>query len=88
MADVVGYTKLGKLGPNYKGEYQPGTTIEALDYVYYQGSTYIALIDNPATTPTDDGVNWRFFARGAADVASETTLGVVKVDGEIGRAHV
>ncbi len=64
MAIPEGYTFLAKLGIAYEGDYSETTTYEQFDAVYYNGSTYIALVDSPAGPPSDDGTNWRFLAKG------------------------
>lgn len=64
MAIPQGYSPLAKIGIVDKGTYVQGTAYSQLDAVYYDGSTYLALIDSPVGIPTNDGVNWRYLARG------------------------
>lgn len=59
-----GYEKLAAIGIAYKGVYKEGSTYGALNAVYYGGSTYVSLRDNPAGPPTDDNVNWQYLAKG------------------------
>ncbi|MBQ2803959.1 MAG: hypothetical protein IJF07_08690 [Lachnospiraceae bacterium] len=72
MAIPEGYTPLARIGINYRGEYIPEDTYNQLDAVYYNGSTYLALLDNPAGIPTSDGVNWRYLAKGTAETIIES----------------
>lgn len=69
-----GYKKLAKIGISYKGEYVAGTTYSQLDAVYYQGSTYIAVIDGPVGAPSSDGINWRYLAQGAGEDISDSIV--------------
>lgn len=64
MAIPEGYKALAKIGISYKGDYVSGTTYKYLDAIAYQGSTYLAMIDGPVGAPTDDGVNWKYLAKG------------------------
>lgn len=75
MAVPEGATKLGTVGIAYKGAYNELQTYKYANAVYYNGSTYIALIDNPAGFPSNDGVNWRYLAQGFLQQAiSELTV--------------
>lgn len=75
MAVPEGATKLGTVGIAYKGVYDELVTYKYANAVYYNGSTYIALIDNPAGFPSNDGVNWRYLAQGFLQQAiSELTV--------------
>lgn len=56
---------LGKVGLVNKGVYAAGTTYSALDFVKYNGSTFVALKSVKGVTPADDGTNWQYLARGA-----------------------
>lgn len=64
MAIPEGYSFLAKLGISYKGDYSETATYEQFNAVYYNGSTYIALVDSPAGPPTADGANWQYMAQG------------------------
>lgn len=64
MAIPEGYSFLAKLGISYKGDYSETDTYEQFNAVYYNGSTYIALVDSPAGPPTADGANWQYMAQG------------------------
>ena len=61
-----GYEKLAIVGIVDKGEYSGDATYKKYNFVYYQGSTYLTLKDNPTGPPADDGDNWRYLARGTA----------------------
>lgn len=64
MAIPEGYQFLAKLGIVYKGDYDERVAYNQYDAVYYNGSTYIALMDSPVGPPTADGVNWQYMAQG------------------------
>lgn len=59
---------LGKVGLVNKGAYNSGTSYTALDFVKYNGSTYVALKGVRGITPSNDGTNWSYLAQGV-DVA-------------------
>lgn len=87
MAIPEGYEKLAAIGIAYKGEYVEGTAYKLLNAVYYSGSTFVALKDNPATPPAGDGANWQYLARGfvegaLAAVNATDTSGVLGTAGE------
>ncbi|MBE5878091.1 MAG: hypothetical protein E7290_14555, partial [Lachnospiraceae bacterium] len=69
-----GYTPLAKIGISDKGEYVSGTAYEKQDSVLYKGSTYVAIIDNPVGEPVNDGVNWRYLAKGFPDDINEVAF--------------
>lgn len=71
MAVPDGYKALAKIGITYKSGYVAGTAYSQLDAVYYEGSTYLALIDSPAGVPRDDGINWKYLAKGFPSDISE-----------------
>lgn len=75
MSIPEGYTKLGLVGYSDKGEYSAEVTYNKYNVVLHEGSTYVALKDGlTGVTPANDGVNWRYFARGfEAERASEIT---------------
>lgn len=64
MAIPEGYQFLAKLGIVYKGDYDERVTYNQYDAVYYNGSTYIALVDSPVGPPTADEANWQYMAQG------------------------
>ncbi len=83
MAVPEGATKLGTVGIAYKGVYDELVTYKYANAVYYNGSTYIALIDNPAGFPSNDGVNWRYLAQGFLQQAI-SALTVIDESGILG----
>lgn len=83
MAVPEGATKLGTVGIAYKGVYDELETYKYANAVYYNGSTYIALIDNPAGFPRNDGVNWRYLAQGFLQQAI-SALTVIDESGILG----
>lgn len=64
MAIPEGYEKLAVIGIAYKGAYKLDTAYKLLNAVYYDGSTFVALRDNPVGTPSADGTNWQYLAKG------------------------
>lgn len=83
MAVPEGATKLGTVGIAYKDVYNELETYKYANAVYYNGSTYIALIDNPAGFPSNDGVNWRYLAQGFMQQAI-SALTVIDESGILG----
>lgn len=68
---------LGKVGLANRGTYSASTTYTALDFVLYNGSTFVALKEVTGVTPVNDGVNWQYMALGTAvslhnDLTTET----------------
>lgn len=61
-----GYTKLATIGMADKGSYNESETYYYLNTVLYNGSTYVALKDNPEGVPSNDGTNWKLVAQGFA----------------------
>ena len=60
-------TSLGKVGIRNRGRFDASATYSAGEYVYYMGSTFIALQNLPAgMVPQHDGINWNFLAEGAS----------------------
>lgn len=64
MSIPTGYEKLAVIGIAWKDEYVPGTVYKTMNGVYYKGSTYVALRDNPTGPPAADGANWQYLAKG------------------------
>lgn len=64
MSIPTGYEKLAVIGIAWKDEYVPGTAYKTMNGVYYKGSTYVALRDNPTGPPAADGANWQYLAKG------------------------
>ena len=61
MSDVV-TTVLGRVQPNYRGTYSGGTVYNKLDYVDYNGSSYICRINGVSSIlPTNTGY-WQLVA--------------------------
>lgn len=83
MAVPENATKLGTVGIAYKGVYNELQSYKYANAVYYNGSTYIALIDNPAGFPSNDGVNWRYLAQGFLQQAI-SALTVIDESGILG----
>lgn len=61
-----GYTKLATVGMADKGNYSESEIYYYLNTVFYNGSTYAALKDNPEGAPSNDGINWKLVAQGAS----------------------
>lgn len=64
MSIPTGYERLAVIGIAWKDEYNPGTAYKTMNGVYYKGSTYVALRDNPTGPPAADGANWQYLAKG------------------------
>lgn len=82
-----GYEKLAVIGIAYKGQYAPNATYKLLNAVYYEGSTFVALKDNPVNPPVADGVNWQYLAKGFLDgmlsaIDAKDTSGLIGTAGE------
>lgn len=75
MAVPENYRRLGNVGTAYKGEYDPKKQYKYRNEVYYEGSTYIALKDNPEGPPVHDGVNWNYSSMGASGGAVDSVNG-------------
>lgn len=88
MAIPEGYQFLAKLGIVYKGDYDESATYNQYDSVYYNGSTYIALVDSPAGPPSADGTKWQYMAKGFVDqiISSLSDLNATDKNGVIGEA--
>lgn len=74
MSAPENYRKLGNVGIAFKGEYKSDQQYKYANSVYYDGSTYIALKDNPSGNPKDDRVNWMYLARGVVSSGAVTSV--------------
>lgn len=62
---------LGTVGIVDKGNYSATTTYAKGNFVFYLGSTWLCLKDNTkGVTPTNDGTNWKYLARGYEETDS------------------
>ena len=86
MSIPTGYEKLAVIGIAWKGEYAQGTAYKTMNGVYYKGSTYVALRDNPTGPPAADGANWQYLAKGFEQqlLSAITALDTSGVLGEAG----
>lgn len=86
MSIPTGYEKLAVIGIAWKGEYTQGTAYKTMNGVYYKGSTYVALRDNPTGLPAADGANWQYLAKGFEQqlLSAITALDTSGVLGEAG----
>lgn len=67
-------TDLGLIGIANRGTYSASATYMKGNFVYYEGSTYLALLDNlTGVTPTPDMVNWQLLAAGSGDYSRSMT---------------
>ena len=87
MAIPEGYEKLAAIGIAYKGVYAESTAYKYLNAVFYSGSTFVALKDNPVKPPVSDGTNWQYLAQGFVEgvmsaVNATDTSGVIGTVGE------
>ena len=74
---------LGVIGLRDRGEYDPDVSepYRYFDFVYYEGSSWLAVVDNPVDPPSDVNSDWKPLAKGFSD-AELQVLGV-KGDAEI-----
>ena len=61
MSNVI-TTALGRVQPNYRGEYASATIYNKLDYVSYQGSSYICKTDNVVGAVPTNATYWQLVA--------------------------
>ena len=72
-------TSLGKVGIVDKGNYSSEATYNSSDFVFYEGSTWLALKDGLMGIEPVEGENWKYLARGVPDgIATVEQVGVVK----------
>ena len=72
-------TSLGKVGIVDKGNYSSEATYNSGDFVFYEGSTWLALKDALMGIEPVEGENWKYLARGVPDgIATLEQVGVVK----------
>lgn len=64
MAVPSGYTALAKVGTVDRGTYSTSATYNKLDFVYYNGSSWIAQKDGLKGVTPAEGNNWHYFAKG------------------------
>lgn len=76
---------LGKVGLFPKGEYSPDEVYERLDFVYHNGSSWLALRDVPDGEPSETNPDWKILALGFPEVEN-TVLGV-KGEAELEYRH-
>lgn len=92
MSIPEGYAKLAVIGIAWKGEYAADSVYHKMNGVCYEGSTYIALKDNPSGPPAHDGTNWQYLAKGFAEAlmsacTATDTQGLVVEAGETTNAQ-
>jgi alpha-tubulin suppressor-like RCC1 family protein len=62
---------LGKIAFTWKGTYAAGTTYARQDIAYYNGSSYISLVDNnTGNTPANLTAYWQLFTQGVSSISS------------------
>ena len=72
-------TSLGKVGIVDKGNYSSEATYNSGDFIFYEGSTWLALRDGLLGVNPTEGENWKYLARGVPDgIATAEQVGVVK----------
>lgn len=62
----------GKIVPRERGDYDPNATYEILDFVYYNGASYIAKTTTTGNVPARDNEYWHILVSGM-DVTSVVT---------------
>ena len=67
----------GIIGFVPRGEYSPAETYNFLQFVYYNGSTYVAKKETKGNPPSENSEYWQILARGGAegDFASKAIYG-------------
>lgn len=60
-------TSLGKVGIVDRGNYSSEVTYNSGDFVFYEGSTWLALKDGLTGIKPVDGENWKYLARGVPE---------------------
>ena len=60
---------LGKIGIADGGVYNPEKTYNSMTFVFYNGSTWLAIRDNLKGVIPEEGMNWKYLARGFASEA-------------------
>lgn len=72
-------TSIGKVGIVDKGNYSAEVIYNSGDFVFYEGSTWLALKGNLLGVEPVDGENWKYLARGLSNgIATPNKAGVVK----------
>lgn len=80
-------TILGTVGIADKGTYNPATPYKKGNFVLYNGSSWLVLQDElTGITPVDDGVNWKYLARGfltelLSEISATDTSGLLGTAG-------
>lgn len=65
---TTGQTSLGKVGLVNKGDYSPDITYNQYEFVFYKGSTWLALNNGLLGVEPTEGENWKYLARGFNNV--------------------
>jgi hypothetical protein len=72
-------TSLGKVGIVDKGNYSSEATYNSGDFIFYEGSTWLALKDGLTGIKPTEGEEWKYLARGVPDgIARPDQIGLVK----------
>lgn len=72
-------TSLGKVGIVDKGNYSSEDTYNSGDFIFYEGSTWLALKNGLTGVEPNAGENWKYLARGLSNgIATPDKVGVVK----------
>jgi len=79
---------LGTVGIADKGDYNANTTYVEGNFVYYGGSTWVALKNNITGITPEEGENWKYLARGfgsdsLSQIEGTDTSGVLGTAGTI-----
>ena len=72
-------TILGEVGIVDKGIYNPDTTYNSGNFVLHNGSTWLAIKDNLTGVTPEEGMNWKYLARG---FASEMLALITAIDSQ------
>ncbi|MDO4285221.1 MAG: hypothetical protein Q4C60_07765 [Eubacteriales bacterium] len=85
MAAPEGYTALGRIGFVDRGTYSASATYQKGDVAFYQGSTWLCLVEGTKGVTPAAGANWKYFARGF-NAETATELDIVDKSGILGTA--
>lgn len=82
MAEIpTGFIKLATIGIRARGEWQENETYYLLNLVSYEGSSYIARIDNPTSIPSENDEEWQIISQ-RGEKGLDGAGGVTSVMGE------
>lgn len=73
---------IGRILPIFQGDWDSEQTYDKLDIVLYNNAeSYVSLIDNNSTEPSESNTNWQMVARGATATEIAEELGIYFEEG-------